>query len=373
MNVAKYIKRERAPSPTIHENHYMEEFTHPHQFSTAGKQRLAIAEEVEGARPFPINKGEKIPLDNFAYDAHERVRAGEHPWDVYGAFGAPLSNLPIENKLLYNPHNLDDKEVFVARFQEQAGTNNDFTERLQNIETKVPLNEVRNANTDFEASLNKVKESLRDLDAKNEPKRFVRKVKTDALQPEPAFKQRRRIVQPAKVVVEPVRPPREPVEPPETTVLFPATNAKVARIKAAVKAAAEAPAKRAEEKRLKEFTEKVVKNRAARKITKAVKAHAEENAERAATEAASALTDIETLQTSPSVSKEVAAALKRISDKLYKPDLSSEDIAELKKQFRKEGIPFSNAVKTARGMKNAFETHIKTMERAGLKYGASDF
>jgi hypothetical protein len=347
----------------------MEEFTHPHHFNTAGKQRLQIAEEVEGARPFPISKGEKIPLDNFAYDAHERVRAGEHPWDVYGSFGAPLSNLPIENKLLYNPHNLDDKEVFVARFQEQAGTNNDFTERLQNIETNVPLNEVRNANTDFEASLNKVKESLRDLDAKGEPERYVRKVKTDALQPEPAFKQRRRIRQPAKVLVEPVRPPREPAEAPESTVLFPATSAKVARVKEAMKAVAEAPAKRAEEKKVKEFTEKVVKNRAARKITKVVKAHADANVEQAATEAASALTDIET---SSAVSREVVLALKSIRKKLYAADFTTENIPEIKKLFRKEGVPFSNAVKTAKGLRNAFETHIKQLERAGLKYSAAE-
>jgi hypothetical protein len=330
----------------------------------SGKQRLQIAEEIEGARPFSINKGEKIPLDNFAYDAHERIRAGDHPWDVYGSFGAPLSNLPIENKLLYNPHNLDDTDVFLARFQDQAGTVNDFTERLQNIETNVPLNEVRNSNTDFEASLNKVKESLRVLDEKGEPKRFVRKVKTDALQTEPAFKQRRRIVQPAKVVVEPVRPPREPAETPETEVIFPANNPKVARVKKAVKAAIEAPAKRAEEQEkrvLKAFTEKVMRNRAARTITKTVKAHADENAE----EAASALTDIETL---PSVTKEVASALKSISKQIYSHDFSTDKIPELKKQFKAEGIPFSNAVKTVRGMKNAFEAHIKALERAGLKY-----
>jgi hypothetical protein len=165
---------------------FLEEFKGAHKtFPVSGPQRLAIAEEIAGGKPFSVHGGEKLFMNDFMTPSNLRVQTGEHPWDayesvgvggVYGEFRPKCKNLfaaepphsdLTETKELYNPNGLSDKEIMLARCKDENDVANDFTERLENIETRRPLNDIKNFDREFHRS------SLRNLRCELEKEFFM--------------------------------------------------------------------------------------------------------------------------------------------------------------------------------------------------------
>jgi hypothetical protein len=115
-------------------------------------------------------------------------------------------DLPVESDKLYNPRGLSEKDVSIARLQEQAGTSNDFTQRLENIETGVPLIDIKNEQTSYETELKKLRTALNDDTLYKEEKKAIDSKHADrkSMAKEDVKSARLRKPQRATIVVEPV-------------------------------------------------------------------------------------------------------------------------------------------------------------------------
>ena len=164
MNVAAYITDKNDHHPTIHESSYIDEFKTPYAIHVAAPETIPFANDIRGGKTFKIFQGDRIHLDDFRVDAADRINAGHHPWDVFGnQWGSPL-DFKNEAAIEYNPKNLSEKEIHLARMKEQAGTANEFSVRLENLDTGVPLNEIRAVRAEegeYQNELNKLKSGLK--------------------------------------------------------------------------------------------------------------------------------------------------------------------------------------------------------------------